>query len=257
MLRHHSVLSLVVFISLLAVWEFAVRLGWIPAFLMPAPTDIGVALASDLTSKTVLNDLYITLLEVLIGFALAAATGISLGSLMALIPIMNKVLNPYVTALQTIPKVAIAPLLIIWFGFGITSKVVIVATIAFFPILVNTIAGLKGVDQRQLLLMRTLEASQWQVFTKIRIPAALPFLLAGFQIALVLSVIGAIVGEFLGAAEGLGSLIVRRQGTMDVAGVFSVLVILSVMGLVLDYSLRMIARRVAFWTVHDEQQSEK
>lgn len=197
MVRHHSFLSLAVFISLMAVWELAVRLGWVPAFLMPAPTDVALALANDLSSRAVLNDLYITLLEVLIGFGLAAITGIALGSLMALVPIMDKVLNPYVTALQTIPKVAIAPLLIIWFGFGITSKVVIVATIAFFPILVNTIAGLKGVDQRELILVRTLEAIHWQVFTKIRIPAALPFLLAGFQIALVLSIIGAIVGEFL------------------------------------------------------------
>jgi NitT/TauT family transport system permease protein len=240
-------LSAGLLLLLLGTWEAAARLGWLPSFLVPAPSAVARAFAADMTSPAVLTDLYVTLVEVLIGFTVAAVAGIGIGSLMALVPIFEKTLTPYVTALQTIPKVAIAPLLIIWFGFGMTSKVVIVALIAFFPVLVNTIAGLKGVDRRQLLLMRSMEASAWQTFTKVRIPAAIPFLMAGFQIALVFSIIGAIVGEFLGAAQGLGSLIVRRQGMMDVEGVFSVLLILSLMGLILDGILRMIAARLTFW----------
>lgn len=241
-------ISVALLILLLGAWEAAARFGLVPPFLIPAPSAVASTFFTDMTSPAVWHDFTITLTEVLVGFAVAAVTGIALGSLMALLPVFEEILTPYVTALQTIPKVAIAPLLIIWFGFGITSKVVIVALIAFFPILVNTIAGLKGVDERQLLLMRSMEASAAQTFLKIRIPAAMPFLMAGFQIALIFSVIGAIVGEFLGASEGLGSLIVRRQGMMDVEGVFSVLLILTLLGLVLDRILKIISARLTFWT---------
>lgn len=247
LLQPDNLISIALLLVLIGIWELASRLGLLPAFLVPSPSAVASAFVADVTSPAVLHDLYITLAEVLMGFGLAAISGIVVGSLMALVPIIEKVLDPYITALQTIPKVAIAPLLIIWFGFGLTSKVVIVALIAFFPVLVNTIAGLKGVDRKQLLLMRSMEASPWQTFTKVRIPAVLPFLMAGFQIALVFSVIGAIVGEFLGAAQGLGSLIVRRQGMMNVEGVFSVLLILSLMGLILDGVLKFIAARVTFW----------
>jgi NitT/TauT family transport system permease protein len=165
---------------------------------------------------------------------------------------LDRALMPLIVAIQTIPKVAVAPVLIIWFGFGIESKVVIVALIDFFPILVNAITGFRSSDPRQILLMRALNASPWQIFIKVRVFNAIPYLMAGMYIAIVLSVIGAVLGEFLGSARGLGSQIVQRQGSMDVVGVFSMLVILSAMGIVLNLAVRMASRRLAFWTREGE-----
>jgi NitT/TauT family transport system permease protein len=152
-----------------------------------------------------------------------------------------------VLALQTVPKVAIAPLLIIWFGFGLQSKVLTAALIAFFPVLVNVIAGLRSVDPRRLMLMRALQASPWQTFRKVRLPSMLPYLFAGLEIAMVFSIIGVIVGEFIGSSVGLGVMIIQRQGTIDVAGVFSVLIYLSLLGLVLNAVIVGAKRRLVFW----------
>jgi NitT/TauT family transport system permease protein len=150
--------------------------------------------------------------------------------------------------LQTIPKVAVAPILVIWFGFGIESKIVIVALIDFFPILVNAVSGFRSTDPRQILLMKSLEATDWQIFVKVRLPNATPFLMAGIYISMIFSVIGAVVGEFIGSARGLGSLIVQRQASMDVIGVFSILVILTLIGIVLNIAAKMIGSRLAFWS---------
>lgn len=142
---------------------------------------------------------------------------------------------------------AIAPLLIIWFGFGLQSKVLTATLIAFFPVLVNVIAGLRSVDARRLMLMRALRASPWQTFVKVRLPSMLPYLFAGLEMAMVFSIIGVIVGEFIGSSVGLGVMIIQRQGTIDVAGVFSVLICLSLLGLVLNAVIVGAERRLVFW----------
>jgi NitT/TauT family transport system permease protein len=174
----------------------------------------------DVANASVRADFYYTLTEILSGFALATVVGISLGAVIALNPLVDKTLTPLIVAIQTIPKVAVAPVLIIWFGFGIESKIIIVALIDFFPILVNAVTGFRSSDPRQILLMKVLKASPWQIFLKVRVFNAIPYLMAGMYIAIVLSVIGAVIGEFLGSAHGLGSQIVQRQGSMDVVGVF-------------------------------------
>jgi NitT/TauT family transport system permease protein len=162
--------------------------------------------------------------------------------------VVERIVYPYVLALQTIPKVAIAPLMIIWVGFGIQSKIVTAGLIAFFPILVNVIVGLKTVEPRRILLMRALKANGWQTFVKVRLPSMLPYLFAGFEVGIIFAIIGAIVGEFLGSSRGLGSLVIQRQAAIDVAGVFSILFYLSVMGIALNLILRSIAKRYAFWS---------
>jgi NitT/TauT family transport system permease protein len=156
-----------------------------------------------------------------------------------------------VVALQTIPKVAVAPLLIIWFGFGIESKIVIVALISFFPVLVNAVAGFRSSDARQVLLMKALDATPWQIFMKVRLPNAVPFLMAGMYIAMIFSVIGAVVGEFIGSPRGLGAQILQRQSGMDLVGVFSVLVLLSALGITLNLVMKWLSRRIAFWSSAD------
>jgi len=148
---------------------------------------------------------------------------------------------------QSMPKVALAPLVVVWFGLGIASKVVSAALIAFFPLLVNTVVGLRSADEDRVDLMRSLDASELQIFWMLRVPSALPFVMAGLEVAMVLSLVGAIVGEFVGAEAGLGMLIQSRNFSMDVAGEFAVLFILAVMGLLLNSVLVSVRRRVLFW----------
>jgi NitT/TauT family transport system permease protein len=245
-------LSAVLFAALFIGWELSVRNGLVPAVVLPAPSNVALRVIEDIGQTGVRMDFLYTLTEVLSGFALAAIFGVSLGALIALNSLLDRALMPLIVAIQTIPKVAVAPVLIIWFGFGIESKIVIVALIDFFPILVNAITGFRSSDPRQILLMRALNASPWQIFIKVRLFNAIPYLMAGMYIAIVLSVIGAVLGEFLGSARGLGSQIVQRQGSMDVVGVFSMLIILSAMGIVLNLAVRMASRRLAFWNREGE-----
>lgn len=243
--------ALALFFVLAAGWQWAVNAKILPAFILPGPFNVIRQVYFDFTSVAVWSDIVFTMTEIIGGFLAALVCGVTLGAAIALIPILDEILSPYVIALQTIPKIAIAPLLIIWFGFGVESKIVIVALVDLFPILVNSVTGFRSVDPRQLLLMNALDSSGWKIFWKIRMPNALPYLLAGIQIAMVFSIIGAIVGEFLGSTRGLGSQVVVRQSSMDVVGVFSLLVILTVIGVALNSLTKAISKRVAFW---NEQQ---
>lgn len=247
-----TILSIALFVVLIGGWQLSVVRGLVPAFVLPAPSDVAMRVVTDMMDKAVLYDCLYTLTEILVGFAIAAIFGIALGAAIALVPLVDRVLSPYIVALQTIPKVAIAPVLIIWFGFGIESKIVIVALIAFFPILVNVVLGFRSIDQRQIVLMKVLNASHWQIFSKIRIPNALPSIMAGMYIAMIFSVIGAVVGEFLGSPHGLGSQIMQRQSSMDVVGVYSMLVILTAIGIGLNYAVKLVSRSLVFWGQTEE-----
>lgn len=242
-----GLLSIALFVVLIGGWQLSVRNGLVPEFVLPAPTDVAARVLADAFDRTVLFDCAYTLTEIIVGFSIAAFFGIAIGAAIALVPLVDRVLSPYIVALQTIPKVAIAPVLIIWFGFGIESKIVIVALIALFPILVNVVLGFRGIDPRQVVLMRVLDASAWQIFRKVRIPNALPSIMAGMYIAMIFSVIGAVVGEFLGSPHGLGAQIMQRQSAMDVVGVYSILVILTVIGVLLNSAVKITSRKLVFW----------
>lgn len=240
-----SILSLIVF---LFAWEALIRLGEISSYLVPAPTDVIISLGQDLISPAYWNALYITLYEIVIGFVSGSILGIGVGVVLALSPLMDRIFYPYVVGIQTIPKVAIAPLMIVWFGFGIESKVLIVALTSMFPVLVNTIAGLRAIETDRLDLLRGLCASPAQTLRYVQFPNALPYIFAGLNTAIVLAVIGAIVGEFVGAREGLGVVILKANFGLDLASVFSSLIVLGVIGVVLNGAMRMLERRVCFWT---------
>jgi NitT/TauT family transport system permease protein len=193
------------------------------------------------------NTLY-TLTEAMLGFAVASTLGVIIGGLIAQFPLVEKTLYPYLIAIQTTPKVAIAPLFIIWFGFGMTSKVVIAATVSFFPVLVNVISGLKATDPERIELMRSLRASRWQIFWMVKFPSALPIIFAGLNIAIIFSLLGAIVGEFLGSRQGLGNAIMQMNVNLDTAGVFASLFVLSSVGIGLHLLMSTIERKLLFWT---------
>jgi NitT/TauT family transport system permease protein len=245
--RPHVPLIPLVFVAFVALWEWMVRAWEIPPFLAPAPSAIAASLAGGLSSRLYLAHFWVTLYEALLGFLIAAMAGVTLGAVIAQFRLVEQTFYPYLVALQTLPKIAIAPLIIVWFGFGIPSKIIIAATVAFFPVLVNVIVGLKTIDQATLDLMRSLDASRWQTFRLVRLPNALPFVFAGLDIAIVFSVLGAIVGEFVGSQRGLGNLILQFNFSLDIAGVFAVLLLLALMGVTLHLIMQAIQKRLIFW----------
>ena len=241
-------LPILVFIILIAVWEGVVRGFNIPGFILPPPSAIARTFVMGFATGAFLPDLAVTATEAIGGFLIGSFLGVVLGAIIVLFPLMERIIYPYVVALQTVPKVAIAPLFVVWFGFGITSKLVVVILVSLFPVLVNVIAGLRSVDQDRLDLLGALSASRWQVFWHLRFPNALPFLFAGLNTAVVLSVIGAIVGEFVGAQKGIGFRILQANYNLDIAGVFSLFAVLSMLGLSMYWTLRLIERKVVFWS---------
>ena len=240
-------LRLLLIAAFLAVWEAIVRLFAIPAFILPAPTSIFMALYRGIASSLYLDHVWITLKETLLGFALATILAFGLGIAVALSRRIEYFLYPFIVMFQAMPKVALAPLIIIWCGLGLTSKVVSAALVAFFPLMVNTIVGLRSADEDRINLMRSLAATRGQIFWMLQLPNAMPYIFAGLEIAMIFSLIGAIVAEFIGAQFGLGMLMQSMNFTMDVAGQFSILLILSVLGLVLNSCIVLIRKRVLFW----------
>jgi len=249
-------ISVMLFIVLVSVWEAIVRVFHIPQFILPAPTKVAEALWRGLTSGVYVEHLYYTLVSTVLGFLLGSALGFGLGTAVALSRRFEFFLYPYIVMFQSLPKIALAPLIVIWFGLGLSSKVVNAALVAFFPLLVNTIVGLKSADEDRVSLMRSLAASEKQIFWMLRLPNALPFVMAGLDVAMIFALIGAIVGEFVGAKRGLGMLIQSMNFTMDVSGQFSVLLILSVVGLLLNRCIQLIRKRVLFWDPSEKEKVE-
>jgi len=250
--RPHVPLIPLLFVAVVALWESGVRIWRVPDYLVPAPSTVVQALARGIRSGLFLANSWVTVYEALFGFVIAALAGIFLGAVIAQFRLVERTIYPYLVALQTLPKIAVAPLIIVWFGFGLSSKVIIAATVAFFPVLVNVIVGLKTVDQAKLDLMRSLSATPWQTFRLVTFPNALPFVFAGLDIAIVFSVLGAIVGEFVGAQQGLGNLILQFNVSLDIAGVFAVLALLSVLGVTLHLIMQAIQKRIIFWAEPEE-----
>jgi NitT/TauT family transport system permease protein len=251
--RPELVLAPVILIVILALWEAMVPFFDVPSYVLPTPSAIATALWRGLDAGLLERGGYwlhagVTVAEVLIGFFIGSAVGLLLGTVISQFRLLEATLGVYLVALQSLPKIALAPIVVLWFGFGLTSKVVIICLLTFFPLLVNSMAGFKAVDVERLELMRALGANPWQIFWKVRLPSALPYIFAGLDMAAVFAVVGAVVGEFVGAQRGLGTLILSMNAQMDTAGTFSVLIILSLVGVVIHKILRLIERRVLFWS---------
>ncbi|KAA2313912.1 ABC transporter permease [Pseudooceanicola sediminis] len=249
--RHWSesrALSPILLIALILLWEGLIRWFEVPKIVVPAPSAVFVALWDGIVSGLFWPHFLVTLWEIVAGFGIGSVIGILLGILIGLSPLMERLIYPYVVAFQTLPKVAIAPIIVIWFGYGLSSKIIITATIAFFPLLANTIVGLRSAPREQIEMLEACTANRWQIFRMIRLPQALPFIFVGLDVAVVLSVIGAIVGEFVGARAGLGYLILQKNFSFDMAGVFAILIILSMIGVGLHMLVVAVQRRVLFWS---------
>jgi NitT/TauT family transport system permease protein len=231
----------------LIAWEAVVRLTGLPAFILPAPARVGARFLEVLADGSLLWHSAATLLETLAGLALGLTTAVVLGYLIARSPALERALTPYLVASQAVPVVAIAPLLVIWLGPGAPSKMLICALIVFFPILVNTIVGLRSVPPELRDLMRSLNATRWQTFAKLEAPAALPVLLGGLKIGATLAVIGAVVGEFVGASRGLGYLVSIGRGAYDTALVFVAVAALAALALSLYGAVTLLEKALLAW----------
>ena len=224
----------VAMVALTGVWSAVVELGDYPAFLLPAPRLVWERFIAAASDGTLWLHTSITLTEVLGGLGLGLVTATVLGYLLAKAPLVERFLSPYIVASQSVPIVALAPLLIVWFGFGLLSKVLVCAMTIFFPVLINTIVGLRSVAPDLHDLMRSLGASRWQIFRYLEVPAALPVLLAGLKVGATLSVIGAVVGEFAQSDRGLGFLVnLANRGLFDTPLMFVALFVLMTIALIL------------------------
>jgi NitT/TauT family transport system permease protein len=238
---------------LIGIWELAVHWLHLPSYVIPAPEAVlrslwsGIAVAPS-SPLGWYKPLWSTFLNAAYGFSIGSALGLVLGSLMSESRLIEKLLMPYAFALQSLPKVAIAPLVVIWFGFGDGSKVAIAGLLAFFPVLINSFTGLRSVEPERIDLMRSLSASRFETYRIVKLPNAAPFIFAGLDMAVVYSLLGAIVAEFLGAQQGMGVVITQAQAVSDVASVFAALVLLGVLGVSLHGGVRSIERRVVHWS---------
>ncbi|MXZ00444.1 ABC transporter permease [Candidatus Poribacteria bacterium] len=239
------VVPIVILLAVLGIWETSVHVFDIPRYILPPPSKIVLTLFEE--HEQLLKHTLVTLEEMLLGFALAVSIGIPLAVLMFEFPVLEKAFYPYVIGSQTVPVFAIAPLLVLWFGFGIASKVVMAALIVFFAIVLNTLDGLKSTDPDTVNLFRILRATRWQILWKVRIPSALPFIFSGAKIGISISTIGAVIGEWVGAKAGLGYLMLYANGQLQVSLVFAAIFCLTLLGLGLFGLLTLLERYVMPW----------
>jgi NitT/TauT family transport system permease protein len=241
------VLRIAFLIAVLAVWELVVALGWVDQFWVSRPTAVIRRIMQILPSGQLYADAAFTMKSVIIGFLISTIAGIASACLLYKYRTLQRVVDPYILALYSMPRLALAPLFIIWFGVGSASKIALVVSLSYFIILLNTYAGLSNVNPRLISQVKLMGASDWFIFRKVSLPASIPWLLSGARVALGFALIGAIVGELIVSEEGLGLRIARASGLFDTTGVFAYLVIVAALGMLFDQGVRWLERRLAAW----------
>lgn len=221
------------FVVIVACWAAAVPIFKIPAYLLPGPGDVFARVISDF--PMLWRHSMVTLTEIVLGFGLTLVTAIPLGLLIALSLVARQVVYPPLMLLQLVPKIAVAPLFLVWLGFGMESKVLLTILMTFFPLLLASISGFQILDNRFLFLTESMGATSWQTFRYLRFPAALPVIFSGIKTSATIAATAAIVAEFVGANRGLGYVLLRGTGTMDIELVFAVLVVLTIIGIGINY----------------------
>jgi NitT/TauT family transport system permease protein len=249
--QRHLLPPLLLLALVVVLWEVLVRAMHVPPYLLPAPSAVAAELGS--SPDYYLANAWVTLAEAVGGLALGSLIGFGLGAIMARSVFAERLLMPLAVGVRVTPVIAVAPIFIIWFGFTIWPKIIVAALITFFPVLTNTIVGLRAVDARTLELLRSVHASEWEIFTRLRVPNALPYLFAALKIGVSLALIGALVGELVGAREGLGHVIDQASINLVTRTVFSAVVALTGMGILLTELTSAVERRALFW--HESQRT--
>ncbi len=233
--------SLTLLLVFICVWQW---LGSsMSELVLPTPAVVFPLLWNGLASGYFTPHIVQTALEVVFGLLIGSTFGVIMGILMAEIKWLGRLLSPYIIASQAVPKLALAPLFVLWFGFGMTSKIIITALICFFPLLEATMSAIRHTDKDKQNLFRVLQASRWQTLIHLKIPEGIPGIMSGFRVAVILALVGAVVGEFIGANKGLGALIIASQGMMDTPLMFAVLILLTVFGMLLYGVVNLIEKR--------------
>jgi NitT/TauT family transport system permease protein len=229
----------------LALWEGLVRAFHVKVFLIPAPSVV-VATIIDQWAY-LLSQLAITMMAAALGLIMAVALGLALGAAIAASRLVDRLLTPWLVVAHAVPKVVIAPLFLVWFGFGLQSEMFFVVAFTFFPVIVNTVTGLKSADPEQVLLVRAMGATHWQTLTKIQFPSALASICAGIKLAVTLAPVGAVIGEFVASNAGLGHLLIRAVGDTDTSLAFAAVAVFSIFGVLLWRAAEWVERRVLPW----------
>jgi NitT/TauT family transport system permease protein len=234
-------------VALIAVTEVAARQEWVSRFILPAPSDVWRSLVDGFGRGVYWPHIWSTVYGAGVGFLVAAVGSLAAAGVMVASARVERVVMPAVVAFQSLPKIAVAPIVILWLGFELSAKVVIVAVVCFFPMLLNSLAGLKIRDREQYELLKSLGASKLQMFRHLRLPSALPYVFAGFHVGVIFALLGAVVAEFVGARNGLGYYLLSQRAAFNAEGVYAVLIILMVIGLAFRWVMLTVERRVAFW----------
>jgi NitT/TauT family transport system permease protein len=237
-------------LAFIAIWEFISRSGMVNEIIVPPASDVAVSLVELSQEGFFWDATWVTVQETIYGFIIGIVAAWILGTLIGIFRVFRQAFYPLIVAFQIMPRVALAPLFLTWFGFGITSKIVMAAAICFFPVLIGVVVGLNTVDQDAKTLMRSLGASRWEEYRKLSLPSSLPVIFAGVKTAMTLALIGAIVAEFVGASEGMGVLIKTFNFQLQVADGFAVMVALSLIGLVLYGITEVLEHKLVFWRGH-------
>lgn len=238
------------FVAIIGLWAAAIPLFQIPQYLLPAPDAVFMRLFTDW--EQLWSNSLVTILEIVLGFGLTVVTAIPLGLMIALSPIAKQVVYPPLMFMQLVPKIAVAPLFLVWLGFGIESKVLLTVLMTFFPLLLASISGFQILDTRLLYLTKSMGASTWQTFRYLRVPAALPVIFSGIKTSATIASTAAIVAEFVGANQGLGYVLLKSTSTMDIELTFAVLVVLTFIGIAINYIVEF-----AEWAMTPWQRADK
>lgn len=230
-----SLIPPLTFVAIVGLWAAAIHVYKIPAYLLPGPGAVFQRLITD--AGMLWSNAQITLAEIVLGFGLTIVTAIPLGLVIALSPLAKQTLYPPIMLLQLVPKIAVAPLFLVWLGFGIESKVLLTVLMTFFPLLLASISGFQILDTRLLYLTQSMGASVWQTFWYLRVPAALPVIFSGIKASATIAATAAIVAEFVGANQGLGYVLLKGTSTLDIELTFAVLVVLTLVGIVINYAV--------------------
>lgn len=236
-----------ILLAFFGAWELFVRVSGISELVLPPPGKVLESLRDVVEDPVTWRHARTTATETVGGFLIALVSGVAVGVVLGKVPWLELSLRPMIVASQVVPKVALIPLFVIWFGFGMTSKVIMAAMLAFFPIMLNVQLGVRSVENGQREVMRSLNASRWQTFTHLELKSTMPYVFAGMEVGIVFAIIGTIVGEYLGGSEGLGYLVVRTLNELNAPGLFATIILLSVLGLLLYFIVNGLKRFLIPW----------
>lgn len=241
--------------AVIVIWELAVRLFDIPIYVLPSPSDSVKALIE--YWPYIQDNMFTTLYEIGVGFGATVLISIPIATLISYSQIFEKTLYPFMVFLQLIPKVAIGPLFVVWFGFGAMPKILMVFLLSFFPLLMDTVAGLKSLNGRLYYMARTMSDSEWKFYWKVKLPNALPSIFSGLKTSISMATVGAVVAEFLGSDSGLGYLLLRANGDINTKLLFAILIVLCLMGMVFFLIVEILEKKLIPWHVSQRVDDKK